>query len=78
MRILRIAGLAKNRFGLLLVVGGGAIFFWYYAINITMVIGLLPVVGIPLPFFSYGGTAMVVNFMILGVIMNVYARRFVY
>jgi len=78
LRIIRVASMAKNKFGLLLAIGGGAIFFWYFFINVNMVIGLMPVVGIPLPFFSYGGTAMVVNFVILGMIQNVYARRFVY
>jgi rod shape determining protein RodA len=78
MRVMYIASMAKNKFGLFLVVGAGVIYFWYFFININMVVGLMPVVGIPLPFFSYGGTSMVVNFILLGIVLNVYARRFSY
>jgi rod shape determining protein RodA len=77
-RIIMIAATAKDKFGLILSIGGGAIFFWYFFINVNMVIGMMPVVGIPLPFLSYGGTAMVVNFLILGVILNVRVRRSAY
>ncbi len=77
-RIIWIANSAKDKFGILLALGGGGIFFWYFFINVNMVIGLLPVVGVPLPFFSYGGTAMVVNFIILGIILNVKLRRSAY
>lgn len=43
-----------------------------------MVIGLMPVVGIPLPFISYGGSATVVNFTLLGIVLNVSMRRFMF
>ncbi|MDD2965993.1 MAG: rod shape-determining protein RodA [Desulfovibrionaceae bacterium] len=69
---------AKDRFGSMLCVGVFFYFFWQILINIGMVTGLLPVVGIPLPFISYGGSATVVNFTLLGIVMNVSMRRFIF
>lgn len=69
---------AKDRFGSMLVVGVFFYFFWQILINIGMVIGLMPVVGIPLPFISYGGSATVVNFTLLGIVLNVSMRRFMF
>jgi rod shape determining protein RodA len=69
---------AKDRFGSYLCVGVFFHFFWQIFINIGMVAGILPVVGVPLPFFSYGGTAMLVNFSLLGVVLSVSMRRFVF
>jgi rod shape determining protein RodA len=51
--------------------------FWEVFINIGMVLGILPVVGIPLPFFSYGGSAMVVLMTSMGLLLNVRMRRFI-
>lgn len=67
---------AKDRFGSLLCTGIFFYFFWQILINIGMVVGVFPVVGIPLPFISYGGTAAVVNFVLLGFVLNVSMRRF--
>jgi len=69
---------AKDRFGSMLVVGVFFYFFWQIFINMGMVIGLMPVVGIPLPFISYGGSAMLVNFLLLGIVLNVSMRRFMF
>ncbi len=69
---------AKDRFGSMLVVGVFFYFFWQIVINMGMVIGLMPVVGIPLPFMSYGGSATVVNFTLLGIVLNVSMRRFMF
>ncbi|MCR4666118.1 MAG: rod shape-determining protein RodA [Desulfovibrio sp.] len=69
---------AKDRFGSMLVVGIFFYFFWEILINMCMVIGLLPVVGIPLPFISYGGSATLVNFTLLGIVLNVSMRRFMF
>lgn len=69
---------AKDRFGSFLCAGVYFYFFWHIAINIGMVLGMLPVVGIPLPFFSYGGSAMLVNFCLVGIVLNVSMRRFVF
>lgn len=69
---------AKDRFGCTLCVGVFFYFFWQILINMGMVTGLMPVVGIPLPFISYGGSAMIVNFALLGVVLNVSMRRFLF
>ena len=69
---------AKDRFGSLLVVGVFFYFFSQIVINMGMVIGLMPVVGIPLPFISYGGSATVVNFTLLGIVLNASKRRFMF
>ncbi len=69
---------AKDRFGSMLAAGVFFYFFWQILINIGMVIGLMPVVGIPLPFISYGGSATLVNFCLLGLVLNISMRRFVF
>ncbi|MDL2314004.1 rod shape-determining protein RodA [Desulfovibrio sp. OttesenSCG-928-C14] len=69
---------AKDRFGSFLCVGVFFYFFWQILINIGMVSGMLPVVGVPLPFFSYGGTSALVNFSLLGIVVSVSMRRFVF
>jgi len=70
-RILSIAANAASRFGSLLCVGFGSIFMLYIFVNIGMVSGMLPVVGVPLPFISYGGSALVSMLAALGVVMRV-------
>ena len=69
---------AKDRFGTYIAVGVFFYFFWQIFINIGMVVGLLPVVGMPLPFISYGGSATLVNFCLVGLVLNVSMRRFVF
>lgn len=69
---------ARDRFGSMLCSGVFFYFFWETVINMGMVIGLLPVVGIPLPFISYGGSATLVNFTLIGVVLNVSMHRFMF
>jgi len=69
---------AKDRFGSFLAAGVFFYFFWQILINMGMVLGLMPVVGIPLPFISYGGSATVVNLCLIGLVLNVSMRRFVF
>ncbi|MEG2173254.1 MAG: rod shape-determining protein RodA [Desulfovibrionaceae bacterium] len=69
---------AKDRFGSTLAAGVFFYFFWQICINMGMVIGLMPVVGIPLPFLSYGGSATLVNFTLIGIVLNVSMRRFMF
>ncbi len=69
---------ARDSFGSLLAVGVFFYFFWQIVINMGMVIGLMPVVGIPLPFMSYGGSSMLVNCILLGIVLNVSMRRFMF
>ncbi len=69
---------AKDRMGMLIVVGATACIFWPTFINIGMVIGMFPVVGIPLPFISYGGSSLISTMSALGLIQGVSMRRFVF
>jgi rod shape determining protein RodA len=73
-----IAARARNRFGALLVMGVFTIFFWQVIVNVGMVTGLMPVVGIPLPLFSYGGSSMLCLLVGVGLVMNVSMRRFLF
>ena len=70
-RILVIGLRAHTRFGGLLCVGIATIFFLYVFVNIGMVSGMLPVVGVPLPFISYGGSALLSMLLALGLVMRV-------
>lgn len=69
---------AKDRFGALLVFGMIAIIFWHVAINVAMVSGVMPVVGVPLPMVSYGGSALASMMFAVGVMMNVSMRRYIF
>lgn len=73
-----IARRASDRFGLFLAIGVTAMIFWHIVVNLGMVIGLLPVVGVPLPLFSYGGTSMITTMIGVGLLMNVSMRRFMF
>lgn len=70
-----IASLAKDRFGAAVAVGVGATFFWHTIFNIGMTVGVLPVVGITLPLFSYGGSSTLTTLVGFGLLMNVSLRR---
>ena len=73
---LYIAMNARDRFGLLLAYGVVILMFWQAVINILMILGLLPVVGIPLPLVSYGGSSLLTTMMGMALLMNVRMRRF--
>ncbi len=75
---LHIALRANDRFGMYLAIGVSAMLFWHIVVNLGMIIGLLPVVGVPLPLFSYGGTSMVTTMTGVGLLMNVGMRRFMF
>jgi len=70
-RIVSIAGRASTRFGAMLCIGVAAIFTLYVLINIGMVSGMLPVVGAPLPFVSYGGSSLITMLAALGMVTRV-------
>ncbi len=78
LSIISTARDAKDRFGSYLVAGVFFYFFWQILINMGMVLGLMPVVGMPLPFISYGGSATIVNFCLVGLVLNVSMRRFTF
>lgn len=73
----KIALHSRDLLGTLIAFGITAFISWEVFINIGMVLGVLPVVGIPLPFLSYGGSAMIVLMMSIGLLMNVSVRRFI-
>ena len=73
---LRVASSAKDRFGAVLAVGVASIVFWHAIFNLGMVTGLLPVVGVTLPLFSYGGSSVMTVLLGVGLVMNVSMRRF--
>jgi rod shape determining protein RodA len=74
---LKIALQARDLLGTITAFGVTAFISWEVFINIGMVLGILPVVGIPLPLFSYGGSAMLSLMAAIGLLMNVSARRFI-
>lgn len=76
LRGLDTARKAKDDFGRLLALGITFMFGIYFFINTGMTLGMMPVVGIPLPFMSYGGTALLSNFISAGVLINIRTRRF--
>lgn len=73
-----IAQTSKDTFGVMLSIGLVGTLFWPAAINVAMVLGLAPVIGVPLPLFSYGGSALVAACISLGLILNISMRRYVY
>ncbi|MGI9861579.1 rod shape-determining protein RodA [Moorella naiadis] len=74
-RMVRIAGQAKDMFGSLLVGGVASMLAFHILVNVGMTTGIMPVTGIPLPLFSYGGSAMLANMLALGLVLNVNLRR---
>ncbi len=72
---LDIASQARDRFGAFLAFGAAALFFWHAFINIAMVTGVLPVVGVPLLLMSYGGSSAVLTLLAIGALLNVSLRR---
>ena len=78
IRLLYVAWKARDRFGTLLVVGIAAMVFWQVVINVGMNTGVLPVVGVPLPFLSYGGSALLTAMVGIGLAINVSTRRFLF
>ena len=75
LRIIKIASLTKDEFISLTLIGILSVYFIHTVINIGMVTGLIPVIGIPLPFVSYGGSSLLVNMFMLGIVANIYRTR---
>ncbi len=75
-RAIRIASLAKDPFGTFLATGIASMFAIQMFVNVGMVIGIMPITGIPLPFMSYGGSSMLASFIAIGLLENVHMRRF--
>jgi rod shape determining protein RodA len=75
-RVWRTARLSSDFFGTLLAVGVLGIFAFQVFENIGMTMGIMPITGIPLPFMSYGGSAIIASFIAVGLVANVNMRRF--
>ena len=69
-KIMKIGNNAKSNFSKLFCFGFGTAFFVYVAVNMCMVLGLLPIVGAPLPIMSYGGSSMLSMMIGLGIVMS--------
>lgn len=76
-RALRIAVMSRDRFGTRLAAGVAAVLAFQLFVNVGMTIGIVPIVGIPLPFISYGGSSLLTSFCGVGILMNIHMRRFV-
>ncbi|MCG8608531.1 rod shape-determining protein RodA [bacterium] len=77
-RCLKIASSVKSRFSSLMVMGGLVILMFQIAVNVGMTVGIMPVTGLPLPFLSYGGSSLLANLTIVGLILNASRKRFEY
>lgn len=73
---LHTAKTSKDKFGFIVCLGVASMFFWHTLINIGMVMGLMPVVGVPLPFLSYGGSFLVSSLIAVGLVLNINLRRY--
>ncbi len=78
-RILKIGSLSRNFFGKFFCYGFGSAIFVYITVNMSMVLGLLPIVGSPLPIMSYGGSSMLATMIGLGIVMStkIYSRQLI-
>ncbi len=74
-KILYVAKTAKDDIGSIIASGIAGIFIFHVLENIGMVMGLLPITGVPLPFVSYGGSSMITNFIMLGILLNISGKR---
>ncbi len=70
-----IASSVRSIFSSVVAIGIAGIWFLHVTVNIGMALGLMPVIGIPLPFMSYGGSALLTNLLMAGILMNLYRNR---
>ena len=78
-RIIKIGSISRSYFGRLFCFGFGSAIFIYVAVNMSMVLGLLPIVGSPLPILSYGGSSLLATMIGLGIVMStkIYSRQLI-
>lgn len=74
-RLIKVGTQMRSPFGSMMAAGAAGIFLIHLFVNLGMVTGLLPVIGIPLPFISYGGAALMANTLLLGVVVTLHMRR---
>ncbi len=75
LTILDTASSAKDKYTMLVALGIAALFFWHTLINVGMVLGLLPVIGVPLYLFSYGGSSVLTAFIAIGIVLGIKMRQ---
>ena len=73
-----VAHQSNDKFGMLLALGVSIIYFWHIVINLAMVMGLLPVVGVPLPYFSYGGSSLITCMIGAAILSNIANKKFMF
>lgn len=78
IRGVQIASLVRSKFNSIVAIGIVTLIAFHMIINIGMTVGLLPVTGLPLPFVSYGGSALVTNMVMIGILLNFYRNRYEY
>ncbi|BBB32126.1 rod shape determining protein RodA [Thermotomaculum hydrothermale] len=76
VRLINIARVSLDKEGMIMAIGVAAIFFYQGIVSMGMVVGLVPTTGIPLPFFSYGGSGTITYFSMIGLVLNIYRKRF--
>ena len=74
-KALYVAKTAKNEMGSLIASGISGVFVFHFIENIGMVMGLLPITGVPLPFISYGGSSLITNFICIAILLNISSKR---
>jgi rod shape determining protein RodA len=75
---LSVAYQSHDKFGVLLAFGLVSVFFWHIFVNMGMVMGLLPIVGVPLPFMSYGGSALMTSIVSVAILTNIANKKFMF
>jgi rod shape determining protein RodA len=75
---LQVAERTHDKFAFFLSVGIASLFFWHMVVNLGGVLGLMPLTGVPLPFFSYGGSALLADWVGVGLLLNMSMRRFLF
>lgn len=75
-RMVNIARVAYDKPGMVIAIGAAGLLFYQIVVSTGMIVGLLPTTGIPLPFFSYGGTASITYMLIIALVLNVFRNRF--
>ena len=75
MRLLKLTSTQKDNYFSLITIGVLSLLFFHFCINIGMNLGITPVIGLPLPFLSYGGSSLLVNVFLIGVVLNFYRNR---
>jgi rod shape determining protein RodA len=77
IRLIAIAGAIRQSFESMVVIGVATIILFHVIINIGMTIGMAPVTGLPLPFLSYGGSSLVANLIMMGIVLNISRTKYI-